>query len=307
MTVSTLDSLRNQLSRRLHQAGARIDQEVESLRQAARDLTPAECEGDAALCNDVQTKLRLVSELLILRFSYLKVVPWSFCKADEPEGAAEFIRGATSRPSEQQDPLTNYLHEKHRKALMDLAQSIGGEPVIPDPALVKEVLEVKETPLDESAGEGYHRSTNHTQKRASAAKSPYIKQSTRTKDNIKLLKSFLRMGPQGKRVVRFEWRNWRRILQVNPRGLWRNKKLTADKVFKRVYRMDAMAECSWSADLVHAPGQGPAPARPETVADRLSEELHAEYMTCVLQPRQWYRISVPRACMGEDGQALVVQ
>ena len=275
---------------------------MQRLREAARELTATDCEGDAALCNDIATKLRLIAELLILRFQYLKTVPWSFCIADQPPGAVAFLEGACSRPSDQQDPLTRYLHEKHRKALMDLAESINGEPITPDPALVKEVQEMKMTPLDEGAGEGYHRSTNHTQKRANAAKTPYIKQYVRAKENIKLIKSFLHMGPQGKRVVRYEWRNWKRVLQVRPGRLWRNVALKRDNVFKRIYRMDEMALESWSGNLVHAPGQGPAPAERETAETRQSEELRAEYMTAVLQAKEWYSISVPVAWNARSGR-----
>ena len=101
--------------------------------------------------------------------------------------------------------MTRYFHEKYREPLERLS---GGDPEeVCDPRLAYEVSVVNDTPLDESAGEGYHRGTHHTLIRATASKSIYIKQSTRTKPNIRLLKSFLRMGPAGKRVIRFEWRH----------------------------------------------------------------------------------------------------
>ena len=112
---------------------------------------------------------------------------------------------------------------------------------------MEEVAALNETPLDESAGEGYHRDTHLTRIRAVAAKSAFIKQSTRTMSNIRLLKRFLRMGESGKRVVRFEWWNWKRVLQVANRKLWRNVEgLKSIDVFLRVYRMDEMAEVDWS-------------------------------------------------------------
>ena len=99
--------LRNKLSRRLREADDHIKKEIKELRKAAQELKPADCEGDTGLCDVVQTQLRLIAESLTLRFHYLSVVPWSFCKADTPAGAAEFLRGATSRPLAEQDPLTS--------------------------------------------------------------------------------------------------------------------------------------------------------------------------------------------------------
>ena len=93
-------------------------------------------------------------------------------------------------------------------------------------------------PLDESVGEGYHRDTHNVLLRASAAKSAYVKQSTRTKPNIKLMKRWLNMGDRGREVLRYEWRTWKRVLQVRRRFLWRSKRMSPEKVFDRIYRTD---------------------------------------------------------------------
>lgn len=265
-------------------------------------LTISDCENDAKLLNDIQSTQRAGAEALKLRFQYLDIVPWSFCKADTREGAANFLRGATSRPSSEQDPLTNYLHDTHRDALLLCADT--GEA---RQSLVEEVAALNESPLDESAGEGYHRDTHLTRIRAVASKSPFIKQSTRTKFNIRLLKRFIRMGEGGKLVVRFEWRNWKRVLQVADRKLWRNVKgIKKDDAFLRVYRMDEMATVDWStaAPPVRAPGQGSAstPVAGAHVDEGEMPGLRAEYLQCVLKPRQWYSITVPRATLGVDGE-----
>ena len=108
----------NRNSRRLRGAADRIDEEVKRFPVRSRNFSVDQCEGDAILYNFIQTKLRMVAELLILRFKYLKVVPSRFVKTDSVEGAEAFLRGATSRPSDEQDPLTNYLHETHRASLL---------------------------------------------------------------------------------------------------------------------------------------------------------------------------------------------
>ena len=61
----------------------------------------------------------------------------------------------TSRASDEHDPLTVYLYETHREALHLVKD--GGEAL---PLLVEAVEEINDTPLDEGAGEGYHRSTH---------------------------------------------------------------------------------------------------------------------------------------------------
>ena len=252
------------------------------------------------LHNDIQTKLRWAAELLTLRTKYLKTAPWCFVKADTIEGAGAFIRSATSRPSNEQDPLTNYLLETYRAAL--LARADGD---VCTESLSKAVSTFDEVPLDDIPGEGYHRGTHHTLLRANAASTVYVKQSTRTKANIKLIRRFLRMGPGGKRVLRYEWRAWKRVLQVRRRALWQPKgRMSRDKVFNRVYRMDQEAEFDWNlySERVLAPGQGLVPESEATGA-RQSDGLRIEYLKSVLKTK-YYSADVPRAGMDDEGRAI---
>ena len=144
--------------------------------------------------------MRLAAELLRLRFRFLRSPPWNFVRADSREGAEEFIRTVMAHPMHEHDPLTRYLYDTRKGALERCAA--GAEA---SPSLQTEVSTMQLTNLDESAGEGYHRSTNITRVRASNARSPYLKQSTRTKANIALMKRFMRFGDQAKTVLRYEW------------------------------------------------------------------------------------------------------
>ena len=174
-------------SRRLRDAWATVEAKATALRRrVGEELTVADCEGDQELYADIATRLRTTADALTLRFKYLKIVPWCFANADTVEGAAEFVRGAMARPAAEQDPLTAYLFEKHEVELR--ARAAGGECGV---ALAREVEEVNQTPLDESAGEGYHRSSNLTRLRCSNARTPYIAQSTRTSSNMNTLRTFL--------------------------------------------------------------------------------------------------------------------
>ena len=294
----------NRNTRRLREAADRIDEDIAWFRSRAQILTVDMCEGDATLHNSIQTKLRLVAELLGMRTKYIKTAPWCFVKADTVEGAAAFIRSATSRPSDEQDPLTNYLHETHRADL--LARADGAACTEP---LSKEVSKFDEVPLDETPGEGYHRDTHRTLVRATAAATAYVKQSTRTKANIKLLQRWMRMGPGGKRVVRYEWRAWKRVLQVRRCSLWKPMgRMSRNKMFNRIYRMDEEAEFDWSlyCHRVNAAGQGLAP-EPESLDGRQTDGLRIEYLSSVLKTKQYYSAEVPQAGMDEDGRPCVRQ
>ena len=271
---------------------------LNKLREDAQNLTVADCEGDELLCGVIATSMRQTAELLELRFKYLKVVPWNFCHADTPEGAAQFLVGATSRPLAQQDQLTQYLYYTCRSALEQRA--VGGEC---DPLLAEEVSKVNETPLDESAGEGYHRASNCTRIRARAAKTPYIKMSTRVNQTIGHLRFLIRMGNKGKRVLRYEWKQWSRVLQTKRRSLWRKKHMSPTRVFERVYRMDAMAEENWEsvAATIPAPGQGPNPDVAAYQRPTESGPLRVEYLLDVLRTQTWYQVEVPVERQDEHG------
>ena len=296
-----IDCPRN--SRRLRHAATRVDEAIEKFRKRASQILPTDTDDDRELCSQVQSVLRVVAEYLDLRFKYLKSVPWSFVRADTQEGAANFLEGAKSRPLSEHDELTCYLFEMYRQDLEDLA--LTGEC---STSLADEVEVFNAVPLDESAGEGYHRSTHHTLIRASGAKSPYIKESVRRKGNIKLLRYWRRLGQAGQRVLRFEWRNAARILQVHPRRLWRPCRMKRQRVLERVYRMDAGAEFDWTlvGERILAPGQGAAPKEKTSKETHDVEGMRVEYLLAVLKPLQWYCIDVPKAALDEEGRPVEV-
>ena len=267
-------------------------------RKRAADLALEECECDERLFNIMQTTLRLAADIVELRFHYLQVVPWSFVQADTPEGAREFLRGATSKPLAQQDELTVHLYVTFRSDLEALAS--GGEC---SARLREAISEMCEVPVDESAGEGYHRSTNAEKIRSRHAKRPHLKASTRRKQTIKLIKFFNSLGAPGRRVIRYEWVYWKRILQVDPRRFWQKVKMRNGPFLERVYRMDTMSEIDWSliCTRIHAPGQGPAPTPAIAASEKTIQALHTEYLQCALKPPHWYVIDVHLAGMDADG------
>ena len=283
-------------------ASERVDRAVAAMRAAAQKLTPEDCEGDTTLVANIATAMRQAASLLELRFKYLKIAPWCFSNADSMEGAACFLSSATSRPLGEQDVLTQYLYSTHCEDLKAVAA--GG---VCSEALSEEVKTINETPMDESAGEGYHRGTHLTRIRARASKMPYVKMSTRVQQTLRHLKSLIKKGPEGKRVLRYEWRHWSRVVQTKRRSLWRKKHWPAKKVFERVYRMDEFSEEHWSsvAATIPAPGQGPPPGSDSRrEADSQMVALRVEYLQDVLKPQEWYRVDVP--VTGQDEHGAVV-
>ena len=161
----------------------RIREEVTNMLDCARLLTPAVCEGDAELVSEMQSLLRVGAQQLELRHKYLDLVPWSIVNADTPEGARAFLLGLDAKPASEHDELTRHLGEHLRG---DLERQRDDD--VCSPALAMAIQEYRWTPLDESAGEGYHRSTHHVLQRAPGSSDPYVKQATRVHASIKFLK-----------------------------------------------------------------------------------------------------------------------
>ena len=78
-------------------------------------------------------------------------------------------------------------------------------------------------------------------------------------------------------------------------------------VFRRVYRMDEMAEVEWSSvcSPVHAPGQRPPADDIGTTSSRQQDALRVEYLLSVVESHQWYRVKTPKAGLNADGVDVV--
>jgi hypothetical protein len=284
----------------LRGAWSRVEREVRKLRDLADNLTVEDCEGNESLVNDVVAALRMAASLLEMRMKYLNVVPWNFSNADTPEGAARFLEGATSLPFEQQDVLTQFLYYTYRDDLETLA--VGGG--VCTPALQEEVVVVNDTPLDESAGEGYHRATHMTRIRARNSSSAYVKMSTRMHQNVGQLKKLVRMGVRGKMVLRYEWRNWSRVLQVKRKGWWRRAKMPSKHVFDAVYHQDLKAEEAWGAVAKTLPAPGQGVTAKTSIGGENKDSLRIEYLLDVLATPKWYQIEVPETGIDLDGRPV---
>ncbi len=255
-------------SRRLHEVESYLKSRREHFTQRARDLRNDAAEGSGVLREQVCCSLMIASSDIELRFRYLTRAPWSFVHCDRPEGASRFLQQVERLPLPEHDPLTQRLVRMHRSGLEQVA---GGSPCPQN--LQAEVDRLRWTPLDESAGEGYHRSTHNTRRRAPAATIHYIKQDLRVAENLRFARSIIRdHGARGKAVFDYEWRHWKRVLQTDRKKYSFGVKMKASRIFDRIYRVDEMSYDDWSSVVSRNP------AVPKRAA--LTDQNHQIHEAC---------------------------
>ena len=218
--------------------------------QVAKDLVPLKTENDPELCETIRNMVQKFASLLPMRTKYLAVIPWRFATAREAEGAKVCLRQLRDTPAHRLDPLSKRIADT---LLDDLERVALGHPV--SPALMKEIKRIWKTPLDESAGEGYHRDTNLVHSRAPAATTTTVVQEVRVEHGRNRVEQVIRdYKKPGRDMLRYEWNNWKRILQFNPQLAHRGVKLGESAAFRRIYRQSDFARESWDTllDARHA-------------------------------------------------------
>ena len=197
-------------------------------------MTPADCEGNYDIYAAVITMLHRTLLGIDVRFGYLAVVPYAFVRADTVAGAKEALRQVRATEWLKHDPLTRIVMDSIGG---DLERRANGEEA--SQALLDWVAAFKLCLLDESYGEGYHAKTHYEKGRARASKQLHLKQSTRCKVALERTKALIkRYGDRAKRVVRHDWRTWKRIVHKPGRHQRRPVRASADQVLDEVYRQD---------------------------------------------------------------------
>ena len=241
---------------------------------------------------------RVISGLR-LRFGYLRLVPWRFACCESVEGCREVMDQVRSRPLEDHDPLTQ-----------DVMRRIGGGHRSSGargdmtPALQAEVDEIKMCPLDEGPGESYHRGTTHEHTRAPGATTWHPTQHNRLSQELARTRRWVsKHGDRGERILRYEWRNWKRLLQTKWHNRWMPTRDDQRQAFKKMYHEDDMAEEDWTAVVSRQ-----EPVRPVvTDAATTRGQLEAEYLRAVFVPDHYYAVPRRTEHIGEDGQQEVGQ
>ena len=286
-------------SRRLREVAEFADKAMREAQTRATALHIRDVEDHNLAHKAIVDQLRAKASGLRMRCKYLHRVPWLFANADEQEHAVEILRQVRSVDLEHHDPLTQ---DVMRRLGGDIEQvSMGFDA---SPALLAEVEIFNLAPLDESCGEGYHRGTTMEMKRAPSSASAHLKQNNRFDQELARVRGFMRQfGPRGKRVVRYEWKHWKRVLQTQWAKRWQPKKMTARNMYRRIYHDDEFSQQDWSAIVEKEVGV-PA-AETEKTSDRLA--LENEYLDVALDRNHYYSVPVPREEFREDGKVETVQ
>ena len=229
-------------SRKLPWAADYVKEKIEARKTASRALTQAQSEGSEDVHQLVKTMTLKLSTLIKQRLGYLALPPWTAARCRTQQGAKDFLEQVRAEPMEKHDVYTRWFMETLGRHVV--ARSEGEELHVD---LENELDRLATVPLDESAGEGYHRDVTYEKKRASASSQAHLKQTVRRKGVFKRLKVWRRThGRRGRAVLRWEWRNWKRIVQPNSKKPWRPVKWTPNRVYQRLYREDAQSEFNWN-------------------------------------------------------------
>jgi len=281
-------------SRKLHMAWDFIQKEVHALRQKAVDLNVDMREGSNTMLKLVRAMMFTAADNLLQRYKHLDVVPWCLWECETVEGAKKIIAQIRARPLSDHDIVTKRFWAVFEGDVVRRAN--GGEL---SPALRAEIKAIKNSPLDESIGEGFHRSTNHEHVRAPSATSAHLKRTVRIKGLINFIRKFCSTyGRRGRDVFRFEWKNCTRVLQTNLKHRWRPRRMTQKAAVARLYREDKRADEDWAS--ICKPCSLERPVEVEPCTNR--QQLEKEYLAAVLVRQQYYAVERVVPGVGEDGQ-----
>ena len=278
--------------KRLGEVWPFVCDKIAEVKQVARTLTPEDCEGPNAVLESISGMLARKVSGLNLRFAYYGLVPWLFARADEKEGAVECLKQVRSRALEDHDEFT-----------VDIMRRFGGDidRVAEDGECsdrwAEEVSNIRLLILDESAGEGYHRGTSREKGRAPASATEHLVQNNRRQQELRRIRRFIELGAEGVRIVRYEWRQWKRLLQTTWKARWSNTRDTRESALAQIYHTDDASREDWSLIVKRE-----EPARPVvTEAPSTRVHLEHEYLASTMRAGQYYHVPKPEDHLNEAG------
>ncbi|CAK0825775.1 unnamed protein product, partial [Prorocentrum cordatum] len=256
------------------------------MRAKIQGVTLDDCEGSGDMKLLVVHMLRNALDDF-QKFRYLEVVPWRFAMADDPGDAREVLRQVGLRPLADHDPVTRQIFNAFGDDLRALAD---GAPC--SPALAAELRALRNCPLDEPPGEGWHRHASYEKHRATCTRLLHIKASIRLKENLAKVKQFvLKHKSAGRAAVEYEWRHCKRILQVHTRRAKQNVRSRSTSVHHKIYRMDDAVTDDWGS-LVEV--WVASPAAPVVVPAIGSELLRNEFALATFTPGSVFSVAGTR-------------
>ena len=282
-------------SRRLPDAGDYVVQECNKAQAKERNLTPSQCGNNREVLKAVRTLLQVKRSEATLKGKHLNMIPWAFAQAWSEEGAQKCWDQVKSRPIEDHDVLVQDFMQRWGG---DLDKRRQGEDL--SEAFREEIALWDLLPICEDPGEGYHSLTSRELTRASGSSVEHLKQDVRRDQELDRLSKWASFGDEGKRVIRFEWRSWKRILQTGWSQRHVPKNLSAQAAFRRIYHDDELSAQDWTAIL-----KLEQPNRPVVAEDTdNAQQLQTEYLAATLVKGNFYAVPIPKEVVREDGERV---
>ena len=281
--------------RKLKQAWQHLVDARAAIKTLGGELTPADCEGHNDIWECVTTMLHKVYTGIIQRFKYLSLLPWILVNADTIVGAQEVMRQIRAVAWDHHDPFTRRWMTQFGGYVDQRAQGNDCAPELADAVKI-----LQNANLEEGRGEGYNRGTSLEKKRAASSTSRHLKQSVRNKQCIARTRQFMaRYGDRGARVLNFEIKNWKRILQVKKKNLWRKVLMPKKAAFARIYREDEKAREDFT--LIAHREEPAISVLPDEIDGK--EALRNEYLVVTTRVGTTYSVQTETSTMQPDGTA----
>ena len=185
--------------RRLKHAPDHLKKREQRFLQRANQLTEEECLNDKQLWESTVAMLRSCATMIMLKFRFLFILPARFCVADSVEGAQECLELLRQFPIEKHEPLTRDIMDQFGA---DIALRADGGPASEGLKLM--CARFNNGSLDESCGEGWHRSSHHAKQHALNISDHGIGQTLRVQQNTSLALGILdAYGQHGRNLIRY--------------------------------------------------------------------------------------------------------
>ena len=150
----------------------------------------------------------------------------------------------------------------------------------------KTVASLRNCSFNEGPGEGYHRDTNAELERASASCARTLLGVPRTRHNFKRGNHYTKpKNITGRRVFRYEWQNYKRLVQPDGRSRWNSKKMPVKDFYNKVYNLDPVLADNWPKFCAGKTAERSSVPSP-------TERVQLDYLQKLFEPKKWY--SVPR-------------
>ena len=289
-------------SRRLEEAWGHVCDDVTAVRARVGQITDADFENDNEVYRVIRPMMQKLASTEKQRFKFSGCTPWSVSKTGSVAGAKAWIEQVQARPLEEHDSLTRLLWQKLGPHVQARAAAAEDDDIHPEH--LKMLSMMKCAALDESAGEGWHAGATREKKRATASAPPHLKQAVRAKDAHEAVEDFQeKYGERGAAVLRYEWRNFKRVVQPFPAKRWFPVHMADKAFFARLYREDTKAAEDWRSVVQRLP-----PARPVvTESAGYREAMENEFVRAQLQPGSHYNLPRVQQQVQEDGNVTPVE